>query len=85
MSVALPVITSPVGINRQIVADGEDGFWAETTEQWRENIACLVADATLRQRMGRAGRDKMERLYSLHKAQESLRKLLTETESGVCE
>lgn len=85
MSVALPVITSPVGINRQIVADGDDGFWAETTEQWRENIARLVADAKLRQQMGRAGRDKMERLYSLHKAQERLQGLLTEIESGVCE
>lgn len=85
MAVALPVITSPVGINCQIVADGEDGFWAETTEQWREKITCLVVDAKLRQRMGRAGRDKMERSYSLNKAQKSLEKLLIETESGTCE
>jgi glycosyltransferase involved in cell wall biosynthesis len=82
MAVALPVITSPVGINRQIVDHGENGFWAETAEQWQEKIEHLVADAELRRHMGRAGRKKMERVYSLNKARETLEKLLLETKNG---
>lgn len=79
MAMALPVVTSPVGINRQIVSDGQEGFWAETTGQWQEKIGCLIKDLELRRRMGRAGREKMQREYSLDKAQRRLEELLIET------
>lgn len=85
MAVGLPVITSPVGINCQVVDNGENGFWAESIEQWKEKIERLVADAELRRNMGIAGRKKMESVYSLDKARETLEKLLVETKSGTCE
>ncbi len=79
MATALPVVASPVGINRQIVTDGQEGFWAESTEQWQEKIGCLIEDVELRRRMGQMGREKMQREYSLDKAQHKLEALLLET------
>ena len=65
MACGLPVIASPVGVNTSIVEHGVTGFLAETEDEWREALATLLADPELRQRMGEAGRKKVEAEYSL--------------------
>lgn len=65
MACGLPVIASPVGVNREIVEHGVNGFLATTEEEWREALTTLLRDAKLRQRMGAAGRRKVEAEYSL--------------------
>lgn len=65
MGCALPVVASPVGVNSEIVRDGENGFLAASPDEWRETLARLVADADLRRRMGNAGRALVEEQYSL--------------------
>ncbi|PYQ52780.1 MAG: group 1 glycosyl transferase [Acidobacteria bacterium] len=64
MALGLPVVVSPVGVNAEIVRDGESGVLARTAEQWEEALERLLADADLRRRMGRAGRATVERAYS---------------------
>jgi len=63
-----PVIASPVGINREIVEPGINGFLARTEQEWRDAIVRLAASPELRQRLGKAGRQKVEREYSLEVA-----------------
>lgn len=63
MACALPVVASPVGVNRQIVEHGVDGFLAETDGDWATALRTLLGDAALRRRMGRAGRQKVARYY----------------------
>lgn len=65
MACGKPVVASPVGINRQIVVDGINGFLAESPEQWVQALVRLRDDAMLRQRMGSAGRAHVEQRYSL--------------------
>jgi glycosyltransferase involved in cell wall biosynthesis len=65
MACGLPVVASPVGVNRKIVEHGVNGFLAETPEQWARALKTLLGDADLRQRMGRAGRQKVEREYCI--------------------
>ena len=65
MACGLPVIASPVGVNREIVEHGVNGFLASTESEWRDAIERLVEDAQLRQRMGQAGRAKVEKQYSI--------------------
>jgi glycosyltransferase involved in cell wall biosynthesis len=65
MACGLPVIASPVGVNREIVQHGVNGFLAETPEQWQNAISALIADPALRARMGAAGRRRVEQTYSL--------------------
>ncbi len=63
MACGLPVVASPVGVNRQLVEHGVNGFLAETMEQWESSLRALLFDADLRRRMGQAGRRKVEREY----------------------
>jgi glycosyltransferase involved in cell wall biosynthesis len=65
MACGLPVVASPVGVNREIVEHGVNGFLAETEAEWRSAIETLLADPDLRRRMGAAGRKKAEEHYSL--------------------
>ncbi len=65
MACALPVVASPVGVNREIIAPGINGFLAEGEEEWRDALLRLINDAELRSGKGAAGRRRVEKLYSL--------------------
>ena len=79
MACGLPVVASPVGANRDIVIDGENGFLAETADQWDTALRRLIADPALRQRMGDAGRRRVESHYSLRVHAPRLSALLLDT------
>jgi glycosyltransferase involved in cell wall biosynthesis len=65
MAAARPVIASPVGVNREIVEHGVNGFLASTTEDWRAALNRLRDDPALRQRMGLAARERVAARYAL--------------------
>lgn len=65
MACGKPVVASPVGVNRDIVEHGVNGFLAETPREWVDALRRLAADPDLRRRLGAAGRAKVERHYSL--------------------
>lgn len=65
MACGLPVVASPVGVNSSIVEHGVNGFLASTESEWRTAISTLLANRALRERMGGAGREKIEKNYSL--------------------
>jgi glycosyltransferase involved in cell wall biosynthesis len=57
----LPTVTSPVGANREVVADGETGLWASTAQQWRDALITLATDVSLRRSLGAAARERARR------------------------
>jgi glycosyltransferase involved in cell wall biosynthesis len=63
--VGLPVVCTPVGVNRDLVEDGVTGFWAETPVEWEEKISVLIQDALLREKLGREGRKKVLKEYTV--------------------
>ncbi len=65
MSVKLPVVCSPVGVNNYIVEDGVNGFLARSEEEWIEKVSHLVESPELRERMGREGQARVEAHYSV--------------------
>lgn len=65
MACGLPVVASPVGVNKEIVENGVNGFLATTPKEWQSALEILKADQELRSRMGAAGRKKVEEHYSL--------------------
>ncbi|MDR3435683.1 glycosyltransferase [Telmatospirillum sp.] len=65
MAVGLPVVASPVGMNRKVVVDGVNGFLATTPEEWRNAFERLAADPEMRRRMGEAGRKMVAENYAL--------------------
>lgn len=67
MALGIPAVVSGIGVNREIVQHGENGFIPDSDERWIENLNELVADTALRERIGTAGRLTAERGYSLKK------------------
>lgn len=63
--VGVPVVCTPVGVNRDVVQDGINGFWAMTHEEWIEKLSILIEDPKLRQKMGLRGREVVRESYSL--------------------
>jgi glycosyltransferase involved in cell wall biosynthesis len=76
MACGLPVIASPVGVNRILVEHGVNGFLAATPRDWEVAIETLLADPALRRRMGEAGRRKVEQGYSVQVTAPKLAELL---------
>jgi glycosyltransferase involved in cell wall biosynthesis len=64
MACRLPVVSSAVGVNPQIVDDGVNGFLATTTDEWLAAFRSLRDSVDLRERMGMAGRRKVEQHYN---------------------
>lgn len=65
MGCGLPVVASPVGVNREIVEEGRNGFLAATDDEWFEKLDRLVRRPELRLSLGEAGRTKVESSYTL--------------------
>jgi glycosyltransferase involved in cell wall biosynthesis len=62
--VGVPVVCTPVGINRDLVKDGVNGFYAMTPKEWEERLSILIDDPALREKMGREGRKRVLQDYT---------------------
>ncbi|KKT72855.1 MAG: Glycosyltransferase [Microgenomates group bacterium GW2011_GWA2_44_7] len=66
MNMGIPCVCSPVGVNREIITDGVNGFLAGTDEEWIEKLSLLIENAELRKKLGMAGRKTVEEKYSVN-------------------
>ena len=64
MGMGIPTVCSPVGVNTEIIMDGENGFLAANDNEWIEKLTLLLRSAPLRDRIGMAGRRTVEERYS---------------------
>ena len=76
MAVGVPVICSPIGMNVDIVQEGENGLLASDMDAWERQISRLVESPELRQRLGTAGQRSVEQNYSLTLMAERLAEVL---------
>ncbi|WP_339905579.1 glycosyltransferase family 4 protein, partial [uncultured Cyclobacterium sp.] len=67
MGCGLPVVASPIGMNKEVVNNGENGFLASTSEEWISALEKLILDPQLRKDFGKKGRDKVLREYTLQR------------------
>jgi len=72
LSVGLPVVCTPVGINSDIIQNGENGFWAANDQEWIDRLSILIQNPDLRYQMGLRGIEKVEEEYSLKVTSEKL-------------
>ena len=78
MAAGLPTVASPVGVNREITVDGETGYLAAAAGDWERSIERLLDDAARRERMGLAGRRRVEENYAMPIVSERLVALYAE-------
>lgn len=64
LSTGIPVVSSPVGINTEIVQEGINGYFAGSEEEWIEKLSILIENQDLREKLGRNGRINMQERYS---------------------
>lgn len=65
MSLGVPAVCNGIGVNRDIVQHGRNGFLPQTDEEWSSILSKLVADPVLRSKVGLAGRRTAESQYAL--------------------
>ncbi len=78
MACGLPVVASPVGVNTSIVEKERTGFLASSQEDWVRALVMIHNDGGMRSRMGKAGRQKVEKEYCLQVTAPRLLDILTE-------
>jgi glycosyltransferase involved in cell wall biosynthesis len=79
MACGLPVVASPVEVNMEIVRPEKNGYLAQTDDEWVEALGKLLSDAALRQKMGKAGRERVEKEYCIQQTAPRLTQMLLET------
>lgn len=77
MATGMPSVSSPVGVNRQIVHDGINGFLARDSREWIEKLSILIENSHVRARMGERARETVMKSYSAELAGRKLIELLT--------
>ncbi len=65
MALEVPTIMSPVGVNSEIIQDGQNGLLAASTEEWVEKLSLLIDNPELRIQLGKAGRKTVVEKYSV--------------------
>jgi len=65
LSLEIPAVSSAVGVNKQIIEQGVNGFLCTNEEQWYQAIETMINDKALRKSMGINGRQKIIASYSL--------------------
>jgi glycosyltransferase involved in cell wall biosynthesis len=80
--VGVPVVCTPVGINKDLVEDGANGFWAKTPREWEEKLSLLIKNPKLREQMGREGRRRVLKNYTNEVCAPRLFSILTRMVEG---
>jgi glycosyltransferase involved in cell wall biosynthesis len=82
MACSRPVIASPIGVNSSIVEHGTNGYLARSSEEWTTSLKALQANRSLRNRMGLAGRTKVEKHYCVSVMAPQFAQLLADAARG---
>jgi glycosyltransferase involved in cell wall biosynthesis len=65
MALEIPAVATSIGVNRQIIESGRNGFLAETLEDWTMHLARLIENPQLRTDIGKSARVTVLEHYSL--------------------
>lgn len=82
MACGLPVVSSPWGSAPSIVTHGVHGFLARSDEEWTGHLTELLRDAALRERLGHAGRRRVEDAFSLDRWAPRMAEILRRVAAG---
>ncbi|WP_460584672.1 glycosyltransferase family 4 protein [Hymenobacter arcticus] len=66
MALGIPALVSPVGMNTEVVQDGQNGYVCATPAEWEQRLRQLLANPELRAQLGYAARATVEQHYSVH-------------------
>ncbi|CAG9620286.1 glycosyltransferase family 4 protein [Sutcliffiella rhizosphaerae] len=85
MAAGLPIITSKRGGNPEVINEGKNGFVVEQfedPESYASLINSLLSDSNKRERLGRNGREKVEKEFSWNNVENNLMRVYNEANSN---
>ncbi len=82
LSLGIPAVSSSVGVNKKIIEQGVNGYFADVDQDWYNCIEKLMLDIDIRKKMGLAGRQKIIDLYSLQSNKNNFLSLFNNNESA---
>lgn len=65
MAVGVPVVASSVGMVKDFIKDGVNGFLVNSDEEWVKKLSDLMEDEALRKKIGLEGRKTVEEKFSM--------------------
>ncbi|MCA6078111.1 glycosyltransferase family 4 protein [Fulvivirga sedimenti] len=65
LALEIPAVASPVGINQNLIKNGENGYLCSTQDEWMNRLGELLDDPEKRKKMGIAGRKEIIESYSV--------------------
>jgi glycosyltransferase involved in cell wall biosynthesis len=85
MAAGIPSVAAPVGINASIIDHGQNGFLAESDDDWAAHLGTLASDLALRKSIGKAARETAAARYSIEanysRYEAALRNLIWQAQS----
>jgi glycosyltransferase involved in cell wall biosynthesis len=79
MSLGIPTVCSNIGMNREVIKQGENGFLAETSDEWLKSIRLLVDNSILRNQIGEKARQTVVEKYSMRKCAKTFAQVIKDT------
>ena len=67
MSLGIPTVCSDVGMNREVINHGQNGFLASNETEWLNSLEKLIDDENLRIKLGKEARETVVEKYSMKK------------------
>jgi glycosyltransferase involved in cell wall biosynthesis len=80
LAAGLPVISSPSGVNAEIIEHNAMGFLPRNDDEWFESVKKLMEDPKLIQKLGKAGQKKVRDEYSVDAVYEKMKASLNQIE-----
>lgn len=81
MAMGIPVISSDIAENREIIEQGVTGLFAKCEEEWVDSIRYLLTQKAKREEIGANGRCKVEAQYSIALSAKSILAAIQEREN----
>ena len=65
MALGVPAVSARVGLARDVIEHGRNGFLSSSPAEWLENLDRLITDKSLRRQLSSAGRETVSAIYTI--------------------
>ena len=65
MALGIPAVVSPIGVNKKIINQNENGFLADTEEEWKKCLSFLLESPKERKKIGALALQTIQNNYSI--------------------
>ncbi|WP_375563306.1 glycosyltransferase family 4 protein [Bernardetia sp. OM2101] len=77
MALGVPAVISPIGVNKKIINQNENGFLADTENEWKQYLSFLLENSQKRQKMGALALQTIQNEYSVQSNTENFLRMFT--------